>query len=85
VERKKGTLKDELTDVEKRMLDFESEQFRYISTKHKQIYKKFGLSVIEYYRVINKIIDKRAAMEYSPYVVERLNELRKGYKFYGKQ
>jgi hypothetical protein len=68
---------NELSKIEKQMLDLEGEQFRYIATKHKQIYKKFQLSVIDYYRIVNKIIDKQEALFYAPFTVERLKSIRK--------
>lgn len=61
-----------LTDDERAVLDFEAKPFKYMGDKESAIYDTFGHSPSRHFQKLNSIIDKPAAAEYSPALVNRL-------------
>lgn len=66
----------ELTEREAAILDFEKSWFTSAEPKEQVILEQFGLSTARYYQVINELIDRPEALEYSPLLVKRLRRLR---------
>lgn len=67
----------ELTDVERRMLDMEREDW---STSHEAkddaIRDRFGLRPLRYYQLLNRLIETEPALAYDPITVRRMLRLR---------
>lgn len=68
---------EQLTDVERRMLDLEHEDW---STspggKEQAIRDRLGLSAVRYYQLLNQLIETERALAYDPLTVNRLLRLR---------
>ncbi|MFV8173766.1 DUF3263 domain-containing protein [Mycolicibacterium peregrinum] len=66
-----------LTDIERRMLDLEREDWS-TSPGGKQlaIRERLGLHEIRYYQLLNQLITTEAALAYDPLTVNRLLRLR---------
>ena len=67
---------DPLTDDEKATLDFEAQHFSHAGDKEEAIVRTFGHSATRHYMRVNSIIDKPAAVEYNPVMVNRLRRQR---------
>jgi hypothetical protein len=66
----------DLTDLERDILAFERQWWRYQGAKETAIRKRFGLSMSVYFLALNGIIEKPAALAYDPMLVKRLTRLR---------
>lgn len=66
----------ELTDEEKRLLDFEGQWWIYMGAKEDEIRRRFGISATRYAQLINALIDRPAALAYAPVTVKRLCRIR---------
>ena len=65
-----------LTDRERAMLEFERFWWRHAGSKEQAIRDTFTLSATHYYRLLNALLDRPAAVEFDPLVVGRLRRLR---------
>jgi hypothetical protein len=68
--------RDELTDRERELLDFEKQWWRSPGAKEQAIRDRFDLSPTRYYQSINELLDRPAALAYDPALVKRLLRLR---------
>lgn len=67
---------DELTDLERSILEFERQWWKYPGAKETAIRERFDMSSTRYYQVVNALIDRPAALTYDPLLVHRLIRLR---------
>lgn len=65
-----------LTDRERHILEFEKRWWHYASVKEDTIEDEFGMTPVEYYMVLNELIDKPAAYAADPALVRRLQHYR---------
>ena len=65
-----------LSDLEIRILDFESNWWRFAGAKESAIKELFDLSAPRYYQLLNDLIDRDDALTASPMLVKRLRRLR---------
>lgn len=65
-----------LTDLERAMLDFEGQWFRYQGAKEQQIRDLFDLKPTAYLQRLNTLIDRPDALAYAPVTVKRLQRQR---------
>jgi len=65
-----------LSNLEIRILDFESNWWRFAGAKESAIKELFDLSAPRYYQLLNDLIDRDDALTASPMLVKRLRRLR---------
>jgi len=65
-----------LSELEIRILDFESNWWRFAGAKETAIKELFDLSAPRYYQLLNDLIDRDDALAASPMLVKRLRRLR---------
>ena len=65
-----------LTDLERRILEFERDWWRFAGAKESAIQELFDLSAPRYYQLLNDLIDRADALEAAPMLVKRLRRLR---------
>jgi hypothetical protein len=65
-----------LTDLERRILEFERNWWRFAGAKESAIKELFDLSAPRYYQLLNDLIDRADALEAAPMLVKRLRRLR---------
>jgi len=65
-----------LSDLEIRILDFESNWWRFAGAKESAIKDLFDLSAPRYYQLLNDLIDREDALTAAPMLVKRLRRLR---------
>jgi hypothetical protein len=68
----------ELSELEVRMLAFESRWSGRLGAKESAIRAEFGLSAARYYQVLDALIDSPIALRTDPILVRRLQRLRDG-------
>jgi hypothetical protein len=68
----------ELTQRERELLAFERQWWKYAGAKEQAIRELFDMSPTRYYQLVNRLIDKSAALEADPMLVKRLRRLRSG-------
>ena len=68
----------ELDRREREILAFEGQWWKYAGAKEQAIRELFDMSPTRYYQVVNRLIDKSAALEAEPMLVKRLRRLRTG-------
>jgi hypothetical protein len=68
----------ELTQRERAILAFERQWWKYAGAKEQAIRELFDMSPTRYYQLVNRLIDKREALETDPMLVKRLRRLRSG-------
>jgi Protein of unknown function (DUF3263) len=66
----------QLSEREKRILEFERQWWRYAGAKEQAIRDSFDLSATRYYQLLNGLLDNPAAMAHDPMLVKRLRRLR---------
>lgn len=66
----------ELTDIERAMLDFEGERWKYAGAKEAAVRETFELSSTVYYQRLNALLSRPEALAYAPMTVKRLVRLR---------
>ncbi len=76
VQARVRTERTPLTDRERAMLEFERFWWRHAGSKEQAIRETFDLSATHYYRLLNALLDRPAAVEFDPLVVGRLRRLR---------
>lgn len=67
---------DELTQIERAVLDFERQWWKYPGAKETAVRERFEMSSTRYYQVLNALIDRPAALAYDALLVHRLRRLR---------
>lgn len=67
---------DGLSEREADILDFERQWWKFAGAKEQAIRDRFGLSATRYYQMLNRLIERRAAMEADPMLVKRLRKTR---------
>ena len=67
-----------LTQRDRAILAFERQWWKYPGLKEQAIHELFGVSPTRYYQLVNRLIDKREALEADPMLVKRLRRLRSG-------
>ena len=65
-----------LSDLEMRILDFESNWWRFAGAKESAIKELFDLNAPRYYQLLNDLIDREDALAAAPMLVKRLRRLR---------
>jgi len=65
-----------LTEVDKRILVFESGWWRFPGAKEREILEVFGFPATRYYQLLNELIDRPEALEFDPALVTRLRRQR---------
>ena len=66
----------ELTDLEREILSFERQWWKYAGAKEQAIRELFDMSATRYYQVLNALIDSPSALEADPMLIKRLRRLR---------
>lgn len=67
---------DELSPREREILAFERQWWRYAGAKEQAIREQFGLSATRYYQLLNRLLEKPAALRADPMLVKRLRRTR---------
>lgn len=67
---------DTLTDREQAMLDLETAWFQTACGKEDLIDEQLGLKPVRYYQLLNRLIEREAALAYAPVTVKRLRRVR---------
>ena len=67
---------DNLTDLERAILDFERRWWKHAGAKEAAIRDLFDMSATRYYQVVNALIDRPDALVHDPMLVKRLRRLR---------
>jgi hypothetical protein len=75
--------RDELTEPERAILDFEKQWWRRPGAKEQAIRETFDLSPTRYYQLLNALLDRPAAVAYDPALINRLRRLRGGRSSHG--
>jgi hypothetical protein len=65
-----------LTEVDKRILVFESGWWRFPGAKEREILEVFGFPATRYYQLLNELIDRPEAAQFDPVLVARLRRQR---------
>ena len=65
-----------LTELETKILDFESQWWKYAGAKESAIKELFDMTPPSYYQLLNNLIDRDDALLASPMLVKRLRRLR---------
>jgi hypothetical protein len=66
----------ELSERDKRILDFERQWWRHAGAKEEAIRTEFELSAARYYQLLNAVIDSPDAVREDPMLVKRLQRAR---------
>ncbi|WP_153394673.1 DUF3263 domain-containing protein [Ornithinicoccus halotolerans] len=67
---------EELTERDRRIIDFERQWWKYPGAKEQAIKDLFDMSSTRYYQVLNQLIDSPAAVEHDPMLIKRLRRMR---------
>ncbi len=73
-----ATRAPELSERDRRILDFERTWWKLQGSKEQAIRETFDLSATRYYQSLNALIDTQAALAYDAMLVKRLQRLRAG-------
>lgn len=65
-----------LTDLERELLDFAGQWWRYAGAQEQAIRDRFDLSSTAYWRKVNDLLDRPEALAYAPTTVNRLRRVR---------
>ena len=65
-----------LSELDKRILAFEQNWWRYPGAKEREILEVFGMPVTRYYQLLNALIDQPEATAFDPVLVARLRRQR---------
>jgi hypothetical protein len=66
----------ELTELDREILAFERQWWKYAGAKEQAIRDLFDMSATRYYQVLNALIDRQDALAHDPMLVKRLRRLR---------
>jgi hypothetical protein len=61
---------------DRELLDFEREAWKLRMSKERAIRERFGFSATRYHQLLNRVIDRPAALAYDPMLVRRLRRIR---------
>jgi len=67
---------DELTALERAILDIEARTWRYPAVKDNIVREVLDLNTTRYYQLLNALLERPAALAYSPTLVLRLRRIR---------
>lgn len=70
-------MSSQLTAQEIKIIQFERLWWHNESEKQESIRRRFKLTPVRYYQLLNALIDRPAALDYDPSVVTRLHRIRK--------
>lgn len=76
VERTQGASVPQLSERDADVLAFERQWWRYGGAKESAIRERFGLGAVQYYQLLNALLDDPAALAAEPMLVKRLRRLR---------
>ncbi|MFT4245118.1 MAG: DUF3263 domain-containing protein [Micrococcaceae bacterium] len=62
--------------LSRQILGLEKQEWRNAAEKEAKIKAELKISVTKYYMLLNRLIDSREALEYSPALVKRLRAVR---------
>lgn len=65
-----------MTDLERRILDFEAQWWQSRGNKEAAIRELFGWSAVRYVQKLNRLIDNPEALAHDPHLVNRLLRIR---------
>jgi hypothetical protein len=65
-----------LDERDRDLLDFEREAWKLRMSKERAIRERFGFSTARYHQLLNRAIDRPAALGYDPMLVRRLRRIR---------
>jgi hypothetical protein len=65
-----------LDERDRELLDFEREAWKLRMSKERAIRERFGFSAARYHQLLNRAIDRPAALSYDPMLVRRLRRIR---------
>lgn len=65
-----------LDERDRELLDFERESWKLRMSKERAIRERFGFSTARYHQLLNRAIDRPAALSYDPMLVRRLRRIR---------
>jgi hypothetical protein len=68
--------RDQLSERDAAILDFERQWWKYAGAKEQAIRDKFDMSSARYYQVLNALIDRPESLAADPLLVRRLRRLR---------
>ena len=71
------TAGDELSEKDRRVLDFEGSWWLYPQPKDRAIPEYIGMSATRYYQALRRLMDDDAALAYAPMTVLRLRRMRR--------
>ncbi len=71
------TLREMLTQRDRRVLEFEATWWSYPGPKDVAIRDYLGMSATRYYQVLRRLMDDADAMAFDPMTVRRLQRVRK--------
>jgi Protein of unknown function (DUF3263) len=66
----------ELSDLDRAILQFESDWVSHAGAKDAAVRERFGLTAADYHRQLSRLIDLPAAEAHAPRLVRRLRRLR---------
>ncbi|GAB2759833.1 hypothetical protein GCM10027174_40420 [Salinifilum aidingensis] len=69
-------MSDSMNDTDRAILAFENEWWQRAGNKERVIQERFGLSAMQYYRRLNRLLDEPEAVAHQPALVKRLQRLR---------
>lgn len=66
----------ELTDTERRVIDFAAQRFKFAGAREAAIRTEFDWTLTRYSQVLNALLERPEALAYDPMTVKRLVRLR---------
>lgn len=66
----------ELSDRDRRIIEFERQWWKYAGAKEQAIKDLFDMSATRYYQVLNQLIDNPQALAHDPMLIKRLRRMR---------
>lgn len=68
----------DLSPLYREILDFETEfpVWKYLAVKETEVRRRFDVTAVRYYQILNHLLDLPAAEAYQPMTVRRLRRLR---------
>ena len=71
-----STTGEELDELDRAILELESQHWKYRGAKESAIRSRLGLSPVHYYQRLNALISSEAAARHSPMLIARLRRAR---------
>ncbi|MBW3085520.1 hypothetical protein KEM60_01720 [Austwickia sp. TVS 96-490-7B] len=72
----RGKGQGELGELQREILAFERQWWKYAGSKEQAISDLFKMSATRYYQVLNALLDEPAALAHDPMLVKRLRRMR---------